>query len=85
LEVNTSRYSLRLQIYKGLGFEPVIDKRGNMTKMLVSMYSSIVPFIFLMQEIFSSDAQSGDIHSVEFTGEKTNLEYTQLLWKLAAS
>lgn len=27
--------SLRLQIYKGMGFEPIADKDGRLTKMLV--------------------------------------------------
>lgn len=57
--------ALRLQIYKGLGFEPII-KNGDMIKMLVH-------------------AQSGDIHSVEFTGDRTDFEHTQLLWKLVGS
>jgi len=37
-DTNISRDSLRLQIYKGLGFEPVINERGTMAKMLVRMY-----------------------------------------------
>ncbi|KAJ7285676.1 hypothetical protein C8J57DRAFT_1285518 [Mycena rebaudengoi] len=30
---------LRLQIYKGLGFEPILDKHGNVTRMLVRSQS----------------------------------------------
>ncbi|KAJ7694196.1 hypothetical protein B0H17DRAFT_1058147 [Mycena rosella] len=33
---------LRLQIYKGLGFEPVLDKHGNVAKMLVRAQSGDV-------------------------------------------
>ncbi|KAF4614710.1 hypothetical protein D9613_003237 [Agrocybe pediades] len=58
--------ALRLAIYKGIGFEPILDKNGNLHKMLVR-------------------AQSGDLHSVDFTTGKTDVEYTQLLWKLASS
>lgn len=58
--------ALRLQLYKGMGFEPIIDKDKNISKMLVR-------------------SQSGDIHTVDFTTGKTDLEYTQLLWKLASS
>ncbi|KAJ7343646.1 hypothetical protein DFH08DRAFT_873287 [Mycena albidolilacea] len=57
---------LRLQIYKGLGFEPVPDKHGNIAKILVR-------------------GQSADIHVVDFNNGKPDLEYTQLLWKLACS
>lgn len=28
-------HSLRLQMYKGMGFEPVMDKKGTISKMLV--------------------------------------------------
>jgi hypothetical protein len=45
----------------------------------------MVFFLFLTHKPFCSDAQSGDIHNVEFTGDKTDIEYTQLLWKLAGS
>ncbi|KAJ7109208.1 hypothetical protein C8R44DRAFT_801902 [Mycena epipterygia] len=31
--------ALRLQIYKGLGFEPILDKHGNLAKMLVRAQS----------------------------------------------
>ncbi|PPQ77602.1 hypothetical protein CVT25_011394 [Psilocybe cyanescens] len=58
--------ALRLAIYKGIGFEPVLDKNGNVHKMLVR-------------------AQSGDIHSVDFSTGESDLEYTQLLWKLVNS
>ncbi|KAJ7940810.1 hypothetical protein B0H13DRAFT_2175754 [Mycena leptocephala] len=58
--------ALRLQIYKGLGFEPVPDKHGNLAKMLVR-------------------AQSGDIHVVDFNDDRSDFEYTQLLWRLACS
>lgn len=34
------RSSLRLQIFRGLGFEPVLDKDGNIEKMLVGMCSA---------------------------------------------
>lgn len=30
-------------------------------------------------------AQSGDVHVVDFTGGKTDFEYTQLLWRLVNS
>lgn len=30
--------SLRLQLYKGLGVEPIADENGTITKMLVSEY-----------------------------------------------
>ncbi|KAF9466322.1 hypothetical protein BDZ94DRAFT_1213036 [Collybia nuda] len=58
--------TLRLRMYKGLGFEPILDKHGKLVKMLIR-------------------AQSGDIHTVEFTDDKTDAEYTRLLWKLASS
>jgi len=58
--------ALRLQIYKGMGFEPVVDKNGKLTKMLVR-------------------AQSGDIHSVTFDQDRSDFDYTQLLWKTASS
>ncbi|KIM49450.1 hypothetical protein M413DRAFT_438632 [Hebeloma cylindrosporum] len=58
--------ALRLAIYKGIGFEPIADKDGQFTKMLVR-------------------TQSGDIHTVDFTDGKSELEYTELLWKLASS
>ena len=34
------RSSLRLQIFRGLGFEPVLDKDGSIEKMLVGMCSA---------------------------------------------
>ncbi|PPQ68504.1 hypothetical protein CVT26_003443 [Gymnopilus dilepis] len=58
--------TLRLAIYKGIGFEPIVGKDGQVNKMLVR-------------------AQSGDVHSVDFTSGKPDHEYTDLLWKLASS
>ncbi|KAF8911146.1 hypothetical protein CPB84DRAFT_1743251 [Gymnopilus junonius] len=58
--------TLRLAIYKGIGFEPIIGKDGKANKMLIR-------------------AQSGDVHTVDFTSGKSDHEYTQLLWKIASS
>ncbi|KAH9484041.1 putative kinetochore protein spc24 [Psilocybe cubensis] len=58
--------TLRLAIYKAIGFEPILDKNGNIKKMLVT-------------------ARSGDVHSVDFNTEKSDLECTELLWKLVNS
>ncbi|KAJ7090041.1 hypothetical protein C8R43DRAFT_1050445 [Mycena crocata] len=58
--------AVRLKFYKQLGFEPVLNKHGNVDKMLVR-------------------ARSGDVYPLDFNDEKTDMEYTQLLWKLVCS
>jgi len=58
--------ALRLAIFKGLGFEPIVEKDGSINKILVR-------------------AQSGDVHIVDFSDGRTDLEYTQLLWRLVNS
>lgn len=76
-------FSLRLRMYRGLGFEPILDKHGKIIKMLVREYCYAIYGTFC--ELTSSKgAQSGDIHTVEFTNDKTDAEYTRLLWKLAS-
>jgi kinetochore protein Spc24, fungi type len=78
---------LRLAFFKGMGFEPIMEKDGSINKMLVRAYGFVlykkkfkVPFFFPLP-----GAQSGDLHVIDFTNGKTDLGYTQLLWKLVNS
>jgi len=74
---------LRLAIYKGIGFEPILNRDGKLHKILISEYTSYLVPRRMLKNI--SEAQSGDLHTVDFTTGKTDAEYTQLLWKLVNS
>lgn len=67
-----------------MGFEPIIDKDKSISKMLVRAWIFLVG-VMCIPDGRTSGSQSGDIHTVDFTTGKTDLEYTQLLWKLASS
>ncbi len=76
--------SLRLQIYKGLGFEPVMDRTGKMKKMLIRAYSTGVPND--NSDACVSGAQSGDIHCLTFNdSQKSSYESVHEAWQLASS
>lgn len=81
----TGSCRLRLAMYKGLGFEPIVEKDGRISKMLVRQS----PFQtscggFILTSIFAG-AESGDVHRVTFDEKKPEAEYTDMLWKLAVS
>lgn len=80
-------YRLKLQIYKGMGFEPVADKDGRLSKMLVRACLCSRSQIKLQLTILAAaGAQSGDVHCVSFDdARKSSTDYAQLLWKLASS
>lgn len=68
-----------------MGFEPITEKDGSINKMLVRAYG-FVPYKNDKSHFLSSPgAQSGDVHVVDFTDGRTDLGYTQLLWKLVNS
>ena len=76
---------LRLAIFKGMGFEPIIEKDGSINKMLIRAYRFVLYKNFKCHFHSSPGAQSGDVHVVDFTDGKTDFGYTQLLWRLANS
>ncbi|KAI0747927.1 hypothetical protein C8Q80DRAFT_703095 [Daedaleopsis nitida] len=58
-EHNLDTTALRLALYKGLGFEPVVEKDGHMTKMLVRAESGDVHCVTFDQE--KADAEYTDL------------------------
>lgn len=76
-------YSLRLALYKGMGFEPIMDRDGRMSKMLIRKFRD--PSLFALRLKITLGAQHGDVHSMSFDGNKTYYEYAHELWKLASS
>lgn len=85
----TSCLRLRLAMYKGLGFEPILDKSGVVTKMLVRTCHSVSDLCVIKRKTLTlalhSGSESGDIHPVSFTDGKSDFEYAHLLWSLAES
>ena len=81
---------LRLAIFKGMGFEPIMEKDGSINKMLVRAYRCVLykiaqVVIFYFFPLSYPGAQSGDVHVVDFTDGKTDYQYTELLWRLVNS
>lgn len=74
---------LRLQICRSLGFEPVLDKRGNVAKILVRECTPLV--VCPSYHVQTSGSESNEVHSVTFDEQKSDVEYAQLLWDLASS
>ena len=68
-----------------MGFEPIMEKDGSSNKMLVRAYRFGLHINFKCHFLSSIGAASGDVHVVDFTNGKTDLEYTRLLWKLVNS
>jgi hypothetical protein len=56
-------YSLRLQMYKGMGFEPVLDKDGVVSKMLVRESRFNVFFIYPLLTFRGQD-QNREMYTV---------------------
>lgn len=74
---------LRLAIFKGMGFEPIMNKHSQVTKMLVRKSGLYFCYDPGTQSIPGS--QSGDIHAVDVATGKRNAEYTENIWKVAMS
>lgn len=74
-------------MYKGLGFDPLVDKDGRLTKMLIreSLVFLVRKPLFTNSYLPLSGAESGDVHRVTFDRNMSDAEYTSLLWKLAIS
>jgi kinetochore protein Spc24 len=67
-----------------MGFEPIADKDGRLSKMLVRKLP-VNPVAVRFDNSYLG-AQSGDVHCVSFDeGRKSNTDYTELLWRLASS
>lgn len=60
----------------------MLDKTRNVVKILVREYSVLCPCRFAHQMLGS---ESNEVHSVKLDGQKSDAEYTQLLWDLASS
>lgn len=79
---------LRLAMYRGLGFEPIVDGNGSMHKMLIRAYH--IYFTSLAGPNIARDmllgAQSGDVHCLNFDDPKlSDSDYANLAWKFASS
>lgn len=70
-------------MYKGLGFEPIMDKGGRMLVRELLYAHVLRPNVIL---IVPTGAESGDVHCVTFDDRrKSDAEYANELWKLASS
>lgn len=72
-------------MYKGLGFEPVADRDGRVTKMLIRASGLASLSIWYALTPFALGAQSGDIHCVEFGDNQSAYENAHNLWRFASS
>lgn len=74
--------SLRLKIYKGMGFDIALDDKNQVSNVLIRMFYVCAPVKYNHP---SSGSQSGDVHSVPLNVDRSPADYTRHLWKLAAS
>ncbi|KAG6844723.1 hypothetical protein H0H87_004343 [Tephrocybe sp. NHM501043] len=75
--------ALRSRMYTKLGFESILDKKGDLIKVLVRMNHFNRGSKAKANSI--SGAQSGDVYVVPIDEHKSNFEKSRVLWKLASS
>jgi len=75
-------FSLRLAIYRGMGFEPVVDGDGLVRRMLVRASVAILHNVY---SFIRTGSRSGDVHTVEFASDRTPFETATMLWELSRS
>ena len=74
--------SLRLQIYRGLGIEPILDDDGNLDRVLVGEWSLyFAPTIY--RPLRCIESTSHDIHVVKFNNGVPDEDLVEEIWRLS--
>lgn len=74
--------SLRLQIYRGLGIEPILDDRGELDRVLVGQWPYSVRLSVQLSNLSLTESSSHDIHVVKFGNGTPDGDLVEQVWKL---
>lgn len=81
----TITHSLRLKIYRGMGFDIAFDDKKQVSNVIVRTLFPRDQALCTQQASLKTGSQTGDVHSVTLDKGQSRAEYTHQLWKLASS